>query len=109
MKDAPRISIIIETLNYDRGNERLLQQVLDSLQQQTLPAQAIEIILVVDPDKEPDLGRRLQSKLPPLRVIEAPGLPGSASDWPWPVAVRRERSTRSARCAPSRRRWREST
>jgi len=68
-----KISIVIESLNYERGNHALLASVLQSLSQQTVPREAIEVILVADPQEHPELEALLPELDPLARLVHAPG------------------------------------
>ncbi len=70
---APRLSIVIETLNYDRGNPALLLEVINALRRQCVAAGDIEIIVVIDPEEQPDLGELLQEDVADIVIVEALG------------------------------------
>ena len=72
MNIKPDISIIIETLNYERGNDQLLTAVLEALQHQSVSRDSIEIIVVIDPIQHPGLKRHLEALDFDLHIAEAP-------------------------------------
>jgi glycosyltransferase involved in cell wall biosynthesis len=73
MTKGLELSVIIETLNYERGDEEILGLVLAALGQQTMARREIEIIVVVDPDRDREMGAHLLAMDGALRIIEAPG------------------------------------
>lgn len=73
MSGPPEISIVIETLNYERGDHTLLAAVLQALSRQTVPREAIEVILVADPREHPELETLLPQLDPQARLVSAPG------------------------------------
>ena len=73
MNNGPQLSIVIETLNYQRGDHQLLAAVLQSLRRQSLTQGALELIVVADPQKHPELKALLSQLDPAARLLAAPG------------------------------------
>ena len=73
MNNFPDISIIVETLNYERGDDGPLVAVIESLQQQTIPREDIEIIVVIDSGQNPELEEKIAKLDPQAKIVEAPG------------------------------------
>ncbi|MHA7815618.1 MAG: glycosyltransferase family 2 protein [Pseudohaliea sp.] len=70
---TPRLAIVIETLNYDRGNADLLAAVLGALASQTVPQEELEVLVVADPAVHPELRQWLAQQAPGVRLVDAPG------------------------------------
>lgn len=70
---APAISLVVETANTRPGAYRDVFATLEALTAQSLPRDAFEILVIVNPDVHPTLAADVAAAAPHVRVIEVHG------------------------------------
>ena len=70
---VPALSVVIETVNTEPGRHDSLDALFRALAAQTLAREEMEFIVVIDPDRHPDLGKYVAATQPQARVVEASG------------------------------------
>src|SRR5687768_10448467 len=70
---VPALSVVIETVNTEPGRHDSLDALFRALAAQTLAREEMEFMVVIDPDRHPDLGKYVAATQPQARIATARG------------------------------------
>ena len=72
-RSVPALSVVIETVNTEPGRYDPLDALFRALAAQTLRPEEMEFIVVIDPDRHPDLSKYVAATQPQARIVTARG------------------------------------